>query len=372
VSAGEGKALPEGEWAEHGFSPGQQSELRDAIHDGIKEKAVPGCALMIIHKGEVIFREAHGLANIADNRPFTVDDVCFIASLTKPFTATVLAILADRGLLSLEDRTDEYLPEFGSMAVRGGGPARAPTIKELLSHTAGFPSNNDFRAGKLTVKLNGTLAETVADLARQELFTELGTHHAYTRLGFMTAARVAEVVSGKDFETLMRDILLDPIGAENTGFHLSREMREKLVTPYVVTKTGFNQREGPPEGQVINPGGGLYATLDDVGRLLLLHRNRGVVDGKRVVSAEMLEEMYMPQPATPGQGYGLGLNVLRQDPDGRGSWVRHTGGSGTLLWIELDADLLVVFLSQVPTRQMVEFRRTLGRKISEIFALSSS
>ena len=60
VPAGEGKALPEGAWAEHGFSPDQLSELRDAIHDGIEEKAVPGCALMIIHKGEVIFREAHG------------------------------------------------------------------------------------------------------------------------------------------------------------------------------------------------------------------------------------------------------------------------------------------------------------------------
>ncbi|MDP6038278.1 MAG: serine hydrolase, partial [Candidatus Latescibacteria bacterium] len=170
----------------------------------------------------------------------------------------------------------------------------------------------------------------------------------------------------KDYETVIQEILLGPIGATHSTFYPSQEVFDGMVKPYVRSEGGFKLREGSPLGQTINPGGGLFSTLDDVGRLLLLHRNGGKVDGKQIVSAEMLRELYVAQPHTPGNGYGMGFNTLQKE-DGRGYRLQHIGGSGTLVWMDLKADVLFVMLTQVPTPQMVKYRRQVTRKVSEIF-----
>jgi CubicO group peptidase (beta-lactamase class C family) len=106
---------------------------------------------MIIHKGEIIFREAFGLADLDTKRPFTTDAMCYVASATKPHTATMIVMLADQGKLSLDEPVDKYLPQFKSLGIRDKGPAsRAPTIKECLSHTTGFPGNKAIKSGAFT------------------------------------------------------------------------------------------------------------------------------------------------------------------------------------------------------------------------------
>ncbi len=360
--------LTMGDWIEHGYTEEQRDELRTVIQAGIDEKFVPGAAILLVHKGEVIFREAFGLADLETGRRVEIDDVFFIASVTKPFTSTMMAILADRDIISLGDTVDKYLPEFGNLQIRDLGPAEsAPTIRQCLSHTAGFPGNNAMQAGNFSVYMDGSLAETVDDLASKELWGRPGTLHAYTRFGYMTSARVVEVVEGKSFEEVMQTTLLDPIGATHTTFHPSEEVIAGMVKPYVRTEDGFKLRVGGPMGRVINPGGGLYSTLDDVGRMLLLHRNQGKVDGRQIVSAEALREQYVPQPSTPRTGYGLGFNTLKVGPDGYGFRLQHIGGSGTFAWMDHKEDLLFVMLSQVPTGMMVKYRNRVMRKIGEIF-----
>jgi len=78
----------------------------------------------------------------------------------------------------------------------------------------------------------------------------------------------------------------------------------------------------------------------------------------------MLRELYVPQPHTPGNGYGLGFNTLKKE-NGRGYRLQHIGGSGTFVLMDLKADVLFVMLTQVP--QMVKYRRQVVRKVSEIF-----
>lgn len=362
------KGLPSGEWSEHGFTAEQREQIRSAFQAGIKNQFIPGGGLMIIHRGEVILSEAFGVADLKTERLFLTSTPYRIASLTKPHTATLLVKLAAEGKVTLDTPVDTYLPEFKNLKVQGQGAAkRAPTLLECLSHTAGFPGNDDRKSGKFSVNLDGQLKDVVKDLATKELLAQPGSRYAYSGLGYMTAGRVAEVVTNRPFEELMKTQLLRPIGAEVATFTLSDELSAQLPVAYERTQTGFVPRQGEGLGTAVNPGGGLISTLDDVARLFLLHRNRGRIGDEQFIPAEMLTKMYEPQPGTPGTGYGLGFNIMERRADGSALRVRHTGASGTLGMIDFDKDLIVIVLTQVPQQQTLRWRNRLLQTVNEVF-----
>lgn len=373
---GEARPTVEQAWLDHGFTAAQREEIRTAFQLGIEKKFVPGGALLIVHRGETVFREAFGLADLESKRPFTVADPCRIASLTKPHTSTLLALLVEEGKLAWDDPVDKYLPSFTGVTVRGRGPAaRSPKIRELLSHTAGFPGQPAIESGKWTLKADGTLADAVEDLPRQGLAAEPGSVFAYTGLGYIVAGRIAEVITGKEFGALMAERLLGPIGATTATFYPSAELRSKMPTGYDRKDGGFVKidvaKRMEAAGNFPNPAGRLISTLDDVGRFLLLHRNRGMVDGRRLLEAGSLQALYRAQPATGPNGYGLGFNVLKADADGVGVRIRHTGASGTFAQLDFEHDVFFVILTQVPQTQTQPFRDRLLRAIGSVFAHES-
>jgi CubicO group peptidase (beta-lactamase class C family) len=140
-----------------------------------------------------------------------------------------------------------------------------------------------------------------------------------------------------------------------------------MPVAYERTADGFRRREGQAAVLAINPGGGLVSTLDNVGRFMLLHRNRGQIGQRQLLSAKSLDEMYHPQPATTGTGYGLGFNIMERHADGTPARVRHTGASGTLAMMDFDRDLIVIVLSQVPQAQTLRWRQQLMRTVMEVF-----
>ena len=153
--------------------------------------------------------------------------------MTKPHTSTLIAMLVEQGKLSWDDPVDKYLPTFAGIAVRDKGPAtRTPKIRELLSHTAGFPGQPAIDSGRWKIKTTGTLADAVADLPAQGLAAEPGTVYAYTGLGYMVAGRIAELVTGKEYGALMKEMLLDPIGANTATFYPSDELKARMPTAY--------------------------------------------------------------------------------------------------------------------------------------------
>tara|TARA_B110000037_G_C17037519_1_gene472254 strand:+ start:417 stop:1082 length:666 start_codon:yes stop_codon:yes gene_type:complete len=173
--------LPLGSWSDHDLDTAQRSDIRQTFQQGIDQKFIPGGSLMIIHNGEVILQEGFGVASLESGEPFTANAPCRIASLTKPHTATTLALLAGEGKLSFSDPVSKYIPAFKELKVRGkDGAAKPITLAMCLSHTAGFASNNQLKAGKLTLDFNGTLKEVVNELAGHELFYEPATAYGYS------------------------------------------------------------------------------------------------------------------------------------------------------------------------------------------------
>lgn len=359
--------LRSGDWVGHGFSEVQRSELKNIMMDAVEVDEIAGCAVLLIHRGEVIFKEAAGYADIETGQSFGVDDVCALASVTKPYTATLLMMLKEDGALSLDDPIAKYLPEFKDIRVKDKGRARRiPTIRQALSHTAGFRSGNDFRSEMLPIVENGTLTEMVRFLTGRELLFEPGTKYFYTSMGYFIAGRIAEVVSGKEFSELLQQRLLQPINARSTAFHPSEAVLNNVPIFYSRTERGFQSQESRFRGSCVRPGGGLYATLEDVGKFMLLHRNKGMVNDYRIVSSEILAMMYQPQPNTE-HGYALGFNVLKRNSEDRGVRIMHLGASGTLCWLDFDLDLIVVLFTQMPQKQIQPFRIRLLNTIENIF-----
>jgi CubicO group peptidase (beta-lactamase class C family) len=368
VSGGSRKDLPQGDWIEHGFS----AENRDSLHlffqDAIENGDIAGGALLLIHQDEVIFREAFGYADLETGRSFTTENPCFIASVTKPVTSTVMVMLDERGILSLDDPIEEWIPAFKEIKIKGqDAPAYPPLIWQALSHRSGLPGNTDLKEEFRNWRgFQGTLSEFVESFAKAGLMAEPGTRWAYGRTGYMAAALSAEMATGKKFESLMHELLLTPLKMTSTTFHPSSDILQNLPRAYSRVNDELKPRSREftesELGDLINPGGGLFSTLDDIGRFLLFHLNRGVVNGKRLVSTEALTRMYRVPNELPEQAYGLGLNI-----DKNRNRVWHIGGSGTMVWIDFEREIAGVLLTQTAWRGNNKFQRKFNEIIRSIF-----
>jgi CubicO group peptidase (beta-lactamase class C family) len=343
-------------WLEAGFDEAQRQRIRSVIQRGIDEGSIAGASLLLYHDDIEVFREAFGWADLASKRPFTTDETVVLASISKPHTATTIMILVNQGKLGLDDRVDRYLPYYAELEHRDTGePMPAPTIRQCLSHTAGFPG---LRVAPMIPLLYAQpdFEAACRAIAKHGLAYRPGEGYAYTELDYVTVAHVAEKVTGKDFDDLMRELLLEPIGAAHTTFRPSQQVLDTMPTQYhlrdgTLVPTPGRRYRGP--GTTFDPGGSLVGDLDGVARLLLLHFNRGRVNGRQLIRPELLERMYAVQPAA--DRYGLGFNLEWSPDDGSAPLVRHGGATGTMSWIDFELGIVGVFFTQTPARQVMPF-----------------
>lgn len=360
------EGIPAGDWVEHGFSSAKRDALRSFFQQSVQNREIAGGAFLVVHRDEVIFREAFGYYDLEASRDFSLNEQCVIASVSKSISSTLMVLLEEQGYFSLEDPVEIHIPSFRDIRIRGGGPPTGPPrVRQTLSHRSGLPGNADLEEDDPSFR--GTLAEVVEALAGYGLLAEPGTRYAYSESGYKTAGRVAEVTTGESFEALLREHLLEPLGMFRTTFHPDREVTEAWPRAYRI-------REGELEplssefienfmSAGIDPGGSLFSTLDDMGRFVLFHLNRGTVNGKRLVSEEALDRMYTNPEGAAGPPYGLGLAL---GPRGPGQ-ARHLGGSGTFIWFDFEKDLGGFLLTQTGWRGNREFQDGLMRIIQSTF-----
>lgn len=115
------------------FAQGKKEKLSEVMRTYHKYNMFDG-AVLVAENGKIIYKEAFGLANREWNIPNTTDTKFMIGSISKPITATLMLILVQKGLVSLDKPVEDYLPEFQNR------PAAKVTIRQLLSHTSGMPN----------------------------------------------------------------------------------------------------------------------------------------------------------------------------------------------------------------------------------------
>lgn len=297
----------------------------------LKEWKVPGMAIAIVKDGELIFAKGYGTRNINTRAPVNTNTLFAIASNTKAFTSTALAMLADQGKLSWSDKVREHLPWFELYAPY---VSENFTIRDLLTHRSGLKT------------FSGDLLWYGTDLSREEvvrnaryLEPEYGfrAHYGYSNIMYLAAGLIIEKASGKSWDAFIRERILDPLGMDRTissthdlaGFkNVSAPHNDYRDTIIAIDWLNWDN---------IAPAGGLISTVSDVSRWLFFQLDRGVTPGgDTLIRPERFREMWAPQtiqyvspwsesmwPSTHFKSYGLGWALF--DYHGR-KVIGHGGG----------------------------------------------
>jgi len=349
------------------------SDVREAIESQIEAREIAGAVTLVATPDRVVHLDAQGHADLAAGRPMRPDTIFWIASMTKPITATAVLMLQDRGKLSVDDPVAKYLPEFEKLRNSEGVPVQV-TIRHLLTHTAGLGEIAPDEARRIET-LEGTIPLYVALPVK----FEPGSRWAYSQSAINTAGRIVEVVSGQRFEEFLKHELFDPLGMVDTTFYLSEDQVPRLVVSYRRTDDGTLEpapnpylygKEPTSRDRFPAANGGLFSTAPDYARFLQMILNGGTWQGRRYLGQEAVDLMTTLQTGdlstgfTPGNGWGLGWCVVRE-PQGvtaalaPGSFG-HGGAHGTQAWVDPVAQRIYILMVQranFPNADQSEVRR---------------
>lgn len=359
----------------HGLNEQQLDSLADIMQQAVDQQAIAGCSFLIVHRGEVVFREAFGFADVESERPFTTNELVPIASVSKPVLASVVMALVDQGKLTLDDPVEKYLPEFKDMKVKGGkSPIHQMTIRHLLSHTAGFWGNKRISAEKLDLIRNfqRPLGEAVSRMATYELEYQPGTKFVYSGSGFCVAGRVAEVVLNQSLEQIAQEVLFRPLGLSRTTYLPSKEIRETVPTAYSRQSGGVLERQPSRTGgelRFILPGGSLFTTLDELATFGAMHLEDGMCHEKQILSKKSIDEMRRFQSRqTATRRYGLGWFCDDIVDQGLADRVYHGGAMGAYLVVDRNRELVGAFLIHQPGQEVAGLKNNLLQHVGKLFA----
>ncbi|MBS0297878.1 MAG: beta-lactamase family protein [Proteobacteria bacterium] len=297
-----------------------------------RAKAAQGAfsgSVIIAYDGKPLLRRAYGLADRERNIASHIDDEYQIASTTKTFTAVTVGKLVAEGRLSFDDPISRYLPD---------APAawRDITVAHLLSHESGIPeysaTTNSFRA---LMRAQRTPQEIVALVDRLPLSFPPGSKYRYTNSDFVLLGLIVERVSGKPYETFVRETLLDPLRLGHTGFTHAQTLMPSRAHGYMKGDDGGWENAFYIDPSMLYAAGSMYSTVDD-----LLAWDQALYGGK-VLPPALGEQMRKSR----GHEYGLGFFVDAVDGH---AFVGHAGslpGFETDFQRFQDAPLTFIILS---------------------------
>lgn len=294
----------------------------------------PGVAVGVVRDGRLVFTRSAGMADLGFSVPFTVGTPTNIGSTAKQFTGFALALLHQRGELSLDDDIRRYLPDLPDF----GTPV---TLRHLASHTSGYREflNALALAGRRIEKGDWIDADEAIELARRqpELQNPPGGEWNYNNTGYLMLAMVIEQVTGRPFDEWVTQEILHPLGMRATVFRTTPDVIIRGgTTGYVKADDGF--REARDVGGALGAGS-VYTTIGDMARWMQ-HLGRFELGG-----AEVRTLMTTPFVLNDGGATKYGLGLIIDEWRGLQRWQHGGGDIGHLAafhyYPELDAGLMV-------------------------------
>jgi CubicO group peptidase (beta-lactamase class C family) len=359
----------------------------DVLRREVASGRLPGAVVMIARHGQIGLFEAVGQQDPGTGTPMKTDSIFRIYSMTKPVVSVAVMMLVERGQLLLSDPVSRWLPEYANQQVataQGLEPVRqAATVQDLLRHTAGltyeFLGDSAVQRQYGEVKIASrerTNAEFSQTLAGVPLQFQPGTVWAYSRATDVLG-RLVEVVSGQGLGAFLQAQIFGPLGMVDTGFAVPPEQHHRIAEPFA------HDPDGGVPMKVLEPrqvpameggGGGLMSTAMDYTRFLQCLRNRGELDGVRLLGPHTVDYMTadhlgsMPSDGTllpPGHGFGLGFAVRTQlglSPVPGSVGLYYWGGiAGTTFFVDPALDMYAMLMVQAPNQR--DYYRPLFRDL---------
>lgn len=270
----------------------------------------PGMAVLVARGDEILYRGAHGSANLELGVPLSPDQVFRIGSVTKQFAAAAVLKLAEDGKLSLDDPLAKFVPDYP-----GGDKV---TVEMLLNHTSGIRSytsmpgvmEGPIQKDVTTAQLIDTFKDEKPDFAP-------GEGWSYNNSGYVLVGAVIEAASGQSWHAYLDEAFFKPLGMAHTGYG------NEAIAAIPGHVDGYTDRDGKWARAMYlsmtqpHAAGALVSTVDD-----LLKWNRALHEG-RVLKPESYERMVTPvgKAAEHDYGFGISTGTLRGERQ-----LQHGGG----------------------------------------------
>lgn len=401
-----------------GMSTDRLTRIGTLMQAYVDQEAIAGSVTLIARKGKIIHFEPTGVLNLDTGEPMQNDSLFRIYSMTKPITSVAAMLLFEQGKFQLDDPIAQYLPEFSNVKVLVDGnlvnPDHAPTIRELLSHTAGLTygifSNTEVdklyrealwgdRAMLDLTKYRGDgmerrvkdLDELSKTIASIPLLYQPGSQWVYS-ISVDILGRLIEVISGQSLDQFLQQEIFDPLEMEDTFFEIPKDKIARFGTNHIVDKDGNLIVVDRPESSdyskpvsLFSGGGGLVSSTMDYLRFAQMLLNGGELNGVQLLSPTTVALMqrnqltdtssrgFSDRPNTAGTvGFGLGIGIATSEQKlsatevGAYSWG---GMAGTLFWVDPEHELVAILMVQriySPEAIRSKFRNLTYQAITEM------
>lgn len=361
---------------------------------------LPGMLTYVYRRGQLVHTALFGQMDIERGKPMREDAIFRIYSMSKPITAVALMMLAEEGLIGLDDIVHSHIPAWKDLGVYASGlpslladgppgflttPTQRPMkVIDLATHTSGLTYgfmmrsavDAAYRRAKLIDRETpGGLSEMIDQLARIPLDFSPGTAWNYS-VSIDVLGYLVEKLSALSFGEFLRQRLFEPLGMHDTAFHVPSEKIERLSSCYQPDgKGGLKLQDDGGKSTYAKPpklesgGGGLVSTAHDYLRFCRMMLNGGTLDGVQILSPKtvaLFSLNYLPDGkeifdmALPGMfsessyagvgfsiGCGVNVNVAKTRLPGSLGEYFWGGAAATAFWIDPKEELTVVFMTQV-------------------------
>ena len=374
--------------AQHGFCPQRLQHLQAAFEAEVARGRLPGAVLLLARRGKTLLHAAVGQQDPALPTPMALDTLFRIYSMTKPLVSVAALMLMERGQLALGAPVARYLPEFAQVQLLDTStgtaflraPRRAPTVQDLLRHTAGLAYEilgdepvQRMYAEAGVADFSYTNREFARALARLPLMFEPGTQFGYSRATDLLGSLI-EVLSGQTLGEFLQQNILDPLGMLDTAFVVPAAAQQRIAEPFAldpdqhlpVQLTDMRRAHAMQSG-----GAGLVSTAADYARFLQCLLAGGTLQGQRLLAPNTVRYMTadhlgdLPQHFTQrsgymlaqGVGFGLGVSVKRFDGQdclpGSAGLYGWSGIGGTTFFVDPVQELFGILMTQAPYQRDV-------------------
>jgi len=353
--------------------------------EAVESKKMPGIIAMAATDKGVLYQGAFGRRELGKDAAMTLDTVVWIASMTKAITATAAMQLVERGKLALDAPASQLVPGLAKAQVLEGfdaagqpklrAPKRPVTLRQLLTHTAGFGYEiwrTEIAKYQTATNTPGITTCTNAALTTPLLF-DPGEGWEYG-INIDWAGKMVEAASGQKLDAYLQSNVLGPLGMKDTSFKLSSSQRERLASVHQRDDKGALapiEFALPEEPEFLMGGGGLNGTAPDYLAFTQMILHGGRFNGAQVLRSETVDQMAQNhigaleigpmKTAMPGLSHDVelfpgmskkwGLSFLintAQSPTGRSAGsLAWAGLANTYFWIDRRKQVSGVFLSQV-------------------------
>ncbi|MCA9882650.1 MAG: beta-lactamase family protein [Anaerolineae bacterium] len=261
-------------------------DITTFIESAMQQRHIPGAALAILRGDDVLYEGYHGLANLEHNVPVVPDTIWEIASLTKPFTAQTVLLLADEGRINLDAPLAAYVPDLPHAW-------RTITPRHCLSHQSGIPSYTDAINYWEHARKDKTHAEVLALVKDQPVLFPPGQRNNYDNTGYYVLGMMIEATTGISYGEVVQERVCAPLGLVHT-----RANDYRMIMPN--RSAGYNYEDDllvnkPPYSTSNTFSGGiLVTTLSD-----LIQWGRSLQPDV-LMPAATLDKMLTPYPSRDG------------------------------------------------------------------------